>query len=113
MSAERDVDMINHPPHYTKNGIECIDALEAMVSTWPAETGYRLGNVLKYLWRHRDKGSPVESLKKAEFYLKREISKLEGRPEPTPEQEDLVDAASFLARVGPPGGGVGGKVRNY
>lgn len=70
-------DMINRPPHYTKNGIECLDALEAMVSTWPAGTAYRLGNVVKYLWRHRDKGSALESLRKAEFYLKREIAKIE------------------------------------
>ena len=46
-----------------------------MVSGWPPETAYRLGNVLKYLWRHREKGG-VESLRKAQWYLQREIEAL-------------------------------------
>ena len=70
-------DMVNHPPHYRRGGMECIDAIEAMIEGWPAGTAYRLGNALKYLWRHRDKGDPLESLKKSEFYLKREIAKME------------------------------------
>lgn len=67
---------MNHPPHYVRGGMECIDAIEGMVAGWPAATGYRLGNVIKYLWRHRDK-APVESLKKARWYLDREIAAAE------------------------------------
>ncbi len=78
-----DPDMVNHPPHYKRGGMECIDAIEAMIEGWPAGTAYRLGNALKYVWRHRDKGDAIESLKKAEFYLKREIAKTT-KPEPTP-----------------------------
>ena len=65
-------DAIN-PDHYKRSDIETIDAIEAMVEGWPAETGYRLGNVLKYLWRHREKGG-TESLRKARWYLDREIA---------------------------------------
>lgn len=62
--------MINHPPHYTKHksGVECIQITEHM--------GFCLGNVMKYVWRADDKGG-LEDLKKARWYLDREISKRE------------------------------------
>lgn len=70
------MDNIN-PAHYQRNGgMECIDAIEAMVAGWPPETAYRLGNALKYLWRHREKGGS-ESLQKAQWYIAREIEELE------------------------------------
>lgn len=65
-------DNIN-PKHYKRGRIETIDAIEAMIEGWPPETAYRLGNVLKYLWRHKEKGG-TESLLKARWYLDREIS---------------------------------------
>lgn len=66
-------DNIN-PDHYRRDGgMECIEAIEAMVADWPPETAYRLGNVLKYLWRHQEKGG-TESLRKAMWYLEREIN---------------------------------------
>ena len=69
---------VDHPSHYTAGGIETITAIEAMVGQagWSPLTGYRLGNVLKYLWRHAAKGG-VESLKKARWYLDREIEQQE------------------------------------
>lgn len=67
---------INHPPHYAQTRIECIDAMEAMIETWPGESALLGGNILKYLWRHRSK-TPVESLKKARWYLDRLIAKTE------------------------------------
>lgn len=71
-------DAVNHPNHYTAGTLETIDAIEAMVGQagWSPATGYRLGNVLKYLWRHAHKGG-LESLKKARWYLDREIAAVE------------------------------------
>ena len=69
-------DNVNHPAHYQRRGVEAIDVIEAMVEGWPADSAYRLGNVLKYLWRHRQKGG-LESLRKARWYLDREIANLE------------------------------------
>jgi len=66
---------VNHPPHYTEGGIECIEAIEAQL-TAEEYRGYLKGNCIKYLWRERHKGS-VESLKKAQWYLKRLIQYLE------------------------------------
>jgi hypothetical protein len=65
--AKKEVDNVNHPPHYTEGGIECIEAIEAQLT--PEEyKGYLKGNVAKYIWREKHKGG-IESLKKAQWYL--------------------------------------------
>ena len=65
-------DNVNHPSHYKSGGIETIDFIEAK------ELGYHLGNVIKYVTRAKHKGNELEDLKKAQWYLNREISKLTG-----------------------------------
>jgi len=63
------VDNVNHPDHYAANGsIECIEAIEAQL-TREEYRGFLKGNIAKYVWREKKKGQ-IESLKKAEFYLK-------------------------------------------
>lgn len=62
-------DPINHPPHYTHGDIEPIDAIEA----WGL--GFCLGNVVKYVARAGHKGDRLEDLKKASWYLEREIKR--------------------------------------
>lgn len=64
---------IEHPSHYTDGGIETIDFIEAK------KLNYRLGNVVKYVSRagKKDPETRIEDLKKALWYLKREI----GEPE--------------------------------
>lgn len=64
-------DLINHPPHYTAHpsGIECITITEHM--------GFNLGNAVKYIWRSSTKGATLDDLKKARWYVEREISRLE------------------------------------
>lgn len=68
--AEMD-ERVNHPPHYTQHpsGIECIQVTEHM--------NFCLGNAVKYIWRHADKGNSLEDLKKARWYLDREIARIE------------------------------------
>lgn len=67
-------DMVNRPPHYKAGGIEVIDFIEAK------GLGYRLGNAVKYISRAGLKSAnPLEDLKKAQWYLNREIDKLEGK----------------------------------
>jgi hypothetical protein len=63
-------DNVNHPAHYRVGGIETIDFVEAK------SLGYNLGNVIKYVSRADHKGSRDEDLKKALWYLNREVSKL-------------------------------------
>lgn len=64
-------DPVSHPKHYTSHpsGVECITITEHYC--------FNLGNVIKYLWRQHLKGSPVEDLKKARWYLDREIANRE------------------------------------
>jgi len=58
---------VNHPNHYCQGGIECIKAIEASMPP-DGFQDYCKGNVLKYIWRWRDKAG-VEDLKKARVYL--------------------------------------------
>ena len=67
-------DLINHPPHYNKGGIECIDAIEAML-THEEFVGYLRGNSLKYRWRFRYKNG-IQDLEKAEWYENRLLEEL-------------------------------------
>lgn len=60
-------DPVNHPIHYCDGGIEVIDYIDAK------DFNYHLGNVIKYVSRAGKKGSTVEDLKKARWYLDREI----------------------------------------
>jgi len=62
-------DPIN-PSHYRRHpsGVECIDITEHML--------FNPGNAVKYIWRYMDKGDPVENLRKAQWYLEREILRL-------------------------------------
>lgn len=62
---------MNHPAHYQAAGLEVIDVIEAF------DLGFRLGNAAKYILRAGRKGDAIEDLKKARWYLEREIQKRE------------------------------------
>lgn len=64
-------DAVNHPPHYKVGGIETIDFIEAK------SLSYNLGNVVKYITRADHKGNKIEDLKKAQWYLNREVQTME------------------------------------
>lgn len=59
-------DKVNKPNHYANFSIECIDAMQAMLSR-EEFIGYLRGNIFKYLWRYKLKNG-VEDLKKAQWY---------------------------------------------
>ena len=62
-------DNVNSPAHYNLNhkGIECIAAMEAMLSV-EEFIGYLRGNIFKYLWRYKYKNGK-EDIDKAKWYL--------------------------------------------
>jgi hypothetical protein len=64
-------DAVNHPIHYNSHpsGIECIDVVEHLT--------FNVGNAVKYLWRAGLKGALLDDLKKARWYVDREIQRLE------------------------------------
>lgn len=62
-------DPVYSPRHYqTPSGLEAITVIEAF------GLGYRLGNTVKYVLRAGRKGDALEDLKKARWYLDREIA---------------------------------------
>ena len=65
---EEDEDVVNNPNHYNNGSVECIEGIQASMST-EAFAGYLKGNCMKYLWRYDYKGKPVEDLQKAQWYL--------------------------------------------
>ena len=70
-------DAVNNPKDYTNHpsGIECIQITEHM--------GFCLGNAIKYLWRADLKNDAIEDMKKAIWYINREIERREnGRTNP-------------------------------
>lgn len=64
-------DAVNHPQHYTSHpsGVECIEVTEHM--------GFNLGNAVKYIWRADLKNDALEDLRKAAWYVQREIERRE------------------------------------
>lgn len=68
-------DPVNSPSHYNTGGIECFDAMLAML-TREEMIGYLRGNSFKYRWRFRHKGG-AEDLKKAEWYEKKLLDLIE------------------------------------
>ena len=68
---KRENDVVNHPSHYTDGKIEVIDFIE------DKKLGYHLGNAIKYISRAGKKDDYVQDLKKAKWYLEREIQRVE------------------------------------
>lgn len=73
----RGSDPVDHPAHYNQlpaccqecgRPIECIDVIEWMT--------LNLGTAVKYIWRNEEKGNQVEDLRKARWYLDREIKRV-------------------------------------
>lgn len=64
-------DMVNHPPHYTNGGVECIDAIASAVEGDTPQNAYLRGTALKYLWRAGRKQDAKQDLDKAIFYINR------------------------------------------
>lgn len=63
-----EIDMVNHPPHY-QHGIEPIEFIESH------NLNFCLGNAFKYIARAHYKGNELEDLKKAKWFIEREIKK--------------------------------------
>ena len=63
-------DNVHHPQHYENGPYECILLAE--------QYSFNVGNMIKYVWRHKDKGHPKEDLQKALWYAKRAVEDSEG-----------------------------------
>ncbi len=72
---ERQDDPVNHPSHYTDGKIEVIDFIE------DKNLNFHRGNAVKYIARagKKDQSKEIEDLKKAAWYIDREIKRLEAK----------------------------------
>ena len=70
-------DPVNRPSHYTDGKIEVIDFIE------DKGLNFHRGNAVKYIARagKKDKNKEIEDLKKAVWYINREIKRLEAKHE--------------------------------
>ena len=65
-------DVVIKPAHYNHGKLETIDVIE----DW--ELSFHCGNAVKYISRHKHKGTPIQDIKKAVWYLQRYLQTLEG-----------------------------------
>jgi hypothetical protein len=70
---DNDVDMVNNPPHYNQGDIEVIDFIDDQ-----EHLGYHRLQAIRYITRSPFKGTEIEDLEKARWYLNRRIIKLGG-----------------------------------
>lgn len=96
-------DNVNHPPHYNSSDaqcecgrrIECIDVTRHL--------SFNIGNAIKYLWRCEHKGSKLEDLKKARWYIEDQIKSLEdaeadNTEPPLPPMTFIFNGKLFFAK---------------
>lgn len=89
-------DMVNRPDHYCKG--RQYEPLN-VISDW--DLNYRLGSALKYISRAGRKQDAAEDLKKAVFYLEREIETLEGATSSySVSYKDVLEDAAYEAANG-------------
>lgn len=69
----QEFDAVDRPKHYNSHpsGVECITVTEHF--------SFCIGNAIKYLWRADEKGASLEDLKKARWYVDREIARREAK----------------------------------
>jgi hypothetical protein len=84
MSQEQD--LVNHPPHYKSHpsGVECITITEHF--------NFCRGNAIKYIWRAGEKDCEIKDLKKAAWYINREIKRLEAVSKPACSSKAVTDS---------------------
>jgi len=79
-------DPVKSPSHYNQGKYKCpkCDACIECI-TIAQEMPYNLGAAVKYIWRHKDKGNPIQDLEKAKQYIQFEIDRIteKGKPDKT------------------------------
>ena len=78
-ATSKTYDVVDRPEHYTNGSMECIEAIEGML-THEEYIGYLRGTAFAYMWRFRDKGKPIEDIRKAGWHEKRLINYLLEHP---------------------------------
>ena len=74
-----EADMVNHPPHYKRGGLECIDVIDVIDVIEAINANFYVGQVFRYLWRmgEKDPAKTLEDARKAQWYLNRMVANME------------------------------------
>ncbi len=75
--VDKSSDMVNHPSHYNSGKMEVIEMVTDIARPYRGDVAVCIGNVVKYVARAPFKGTCIQCLRKAEWYLKRAIELLE------------------------------------
>jgi Protein of unknwon function (DUF3310) len=75
-------DNVDHPKHYNAGPVETIEIIEQVCAHYPGREAFAVGCVVKYLARAPHKGSKLEDLRKAAWYIDRIIQIVEGKSTP-------------------------------
>lgn len=70
-------DNVNHPKHYCKGGVESIDFVRAAVSNLSGFEAVCVANIIKYMWRYKEKNGLEDVMKAAKYleWLQEEVEK--------------------------------------
>lgn len=90
------MDNVNNPSHYNKGKIECIDAIEVAVSDLSGIEAVCTANVIKYMWRWKQKNG-IEDLSKARWYLSRLIKEMQKYD--IVVEEDQINSVSPISPI--------------
>ena len=92
MSNKKLNDPVSHPSYYTDGKIEVIDYIE------DKKLGFHLGNAVKYISRagKKDPNKYIEDLRKAIWYINREIERVMNEVEPEKDHNDSDEAVVIL-----------------
>jgi len=70
-------DAVNNPPHYSAQPAKCVCGKTVECIQVTEHMSFCVGNAVKYLWRADHKGNDIEDLRKAAWYINREIERRE------------------------------------
>ena len=83
-------DYLVNPKHYKSDkGLECIDCIEGVVEGLTGIEATDTGNIMKYLWRWKNKDG-VNDLKKAQWYINHLIAHVEKDTEKLKTMEEIL-----------------------
>lgn len=88
-------EMVSHPKHYIRGGMETIDVITAFTEDLEGIEAYDTGNIIKYICRWKQKGG-VQDLEKVMWYAQHLIDHV--RSTPTESEERAIEAFTAMCK---------------
>lgn len=91
-------DAVNHPDHYNHDGIKCGCGQPIECIQVAENFNFNRGNALKYIWRAGSKDDEVQDLRKANWYVHREIERIL-HDKPVSDKDQIKEMISLANRI--------------